>query len=419
MKFLDTQKLISPNQHGFQKGKSTATAIYTFLQATYEALDCRQPTIGLFYDMSKAFDLMDHKILEATLSEMGIRGVTLSWISSFLSNRKHCVEIQSQQGNRITSEFRTTSTGVPQGTVLGPLLYILYVNALPAHLGDGTITTYADDTSHLITAPDITALHHRANEAASHMTSWCDNAKLIVNTSKSQCLHFHLPHTIVDSSLIIKLRNKNLHTCTETKFLGILINDTLNWSSHVDHVMKKLASAPYLLRHLRKVAGEQSVRAAYFSYVHSHLTYGIIFWGAAPQASRIFKQQKRIVRALVGASYKATCRPIFIKKRLLTFFGVFIYCSILHAVTNNTLPSTPATEQTITRNKTYYTQPRHSTRAYEKSPLYQGHVLFNNLPKSIKDLRGTSSLKTELKIYLCDLCPYSLNEFYAIKGAKY
>jgi hypothetical protein len=345
---------------------------------------------------------------------MGIRGVTLSWITSFLSQRKQCVEVQSLHGERITSELRTTNIGVPQGTVLGPLLYILYVNSLPAHLGEGTITTYADDTSHLVTAEDITALRNRANDATRDMTDWCDNAKLIVNTSKSLCLHFHLPHIVIDSSPLIKLRDRSLQTTSETKFLGIIINDTLNWTDHINYIMKKLVSAPYLLRRLRKIANEPTVMAAYYSYVHSHLAYGIMFWGAAQQAIRVFKQQKRIIRALTGASYRATCRPIFIEKKLLTLHGIFIYHTIMYAAINNTLSPTPCSESIVTRNRTHFARPSHNTHTYEKSPLFQGQALFNNLPQSIKIQRGTSQFRNTLKQFLCELCPYSLSDYYSL-----
>jgi exonuclease III len=413
VQFLEKQQLLSPSQHGFRKGRSTTTAIYTFIQATYEALDARLPVLGLFYDMSKAFDSMDHTTLKTSLGNMGIRGVTLSWMMSFLYQRKHCVEIQSLQGERITSELRTTNIGVPQGTVLGPLLYILYVNSLPAHLGEGIVTAYADDTNHLVTAEDNNALRKRANEAAFDMINWCDTAKLTVNTSKSQCLQFHLPHTIVDSSPLIKLGNNNIQTSSETKFLGLIINDTLNWTAHINNVMKKLASAPYLLRHLRRIANDSTVITAYYSYVHSHLAYGIMFWGASQKAMRVFKQQKRIVRALAGAPFRATCRPIFIKRKLLTLHGIFIYNTILYAMTHNTLTSAQCTEHINTRNKTHYVRPSHNLQIYGKSPLYQGQVLFNDLPQSMKDLQGTSRFKKELKIFLCNLCPYSIHDYHS------
>jgi hypothetical protein len=245
------------------------------------------------------------------------------------------------------------------------------------------------------------------------MASWCDNAKLVVNASKSQCLHFHLPQTIIESSLLIKLRDKNIQTSTESKFLGIVINDTLNWTSHTEHIMKKLASAPYLLRHLRKIASEPSVMAAYYAYVYSHLSYGVIFWGVTQQAARIFKQQKRIIRALAGLSYRATCRPIFINKRLLTLHGIFIYQTIMYATTNDTLSTTSTTDHRVTRNRKHYTLPSHKTRMYKNSPLYLGQVFFNSLPQAMKDQCGTSRFKKSLKDYLCQLCPYSINEFYA------
>jgi hypothetical protein len=175
--FLQHHKLLSEDQFGFQRGKSTTQAIYTFLTSIYEALDNKDFAIGLFYDMSKAFDSMDHILLANTLKELGIRGVALDWISTFLADRQQYVEMIDRDGySKVRSETRTTNIGVPQGSVLGPILYIIHVNFMSANLGTGTKAFYADDSSPLVTANTMQSLSVIANDAARNMTNCCNHA---------------------------------------------------------------------------------------------------------------------------------------------------------------------------------------------------------------------------------------------------
>lgn len=178
MDFLILYKLICQNQFGFQKGKSTIDAIHAFIQGIYDALDNGKLAIGLFYDMSKAFDCVDHNILTNTLEELGIRGLPLNWLRSFFMDRKQYVELyDSISGKGISSEMRENNIGIPQGTVLGPILYIIYVNFISDNLGPGIKALFADDTSHLITNSSLNSIVQSANSAVSNMALCCNEAK--------------------------------------------------------------------------------------------------------------------------------------------------------------------------------------------------------------------------------------------------
>ena len=170
--FLNYHSLLSPSQHGFLKNKSTTTAIFSFLSPLYSALDKGDHAVGLFYDLSKAFDTIDHNILLSKLDRYGIRGVANKWMASYLSDRTQAVEIQASvkhSTKKFLSESKAIVSGVPQGSILGPLAFIVYVNDLPDCFDNGTLTQYADDSSHRLIIPkeNASALPAIVNKQAS------------------------------------------------------------------------------------------------------------------------------------------------------------------------------------------------------------------------------------------------------------
>lgn len=416
IKFLNDNQLLSLNQYGFQSGKSTIQAIDHFLNALYEALDSKRPVLGLFYDMSKAFDCMNHRVLANTLRKMGINGVVLDWILSFLSDRTQCVELTNANNYKIKSEERTTNIGVPQGTVLGPLLYIVYVNNLSKALGPGTIAIYADDTSHLITANSLDSLSTVANIAVNNMQQFCNSTGLIINSSKTTFINFHTAQRTKDRSLLIKMKKRSLVEVAETKFLGISISSTLEWHSQIRLLVKKLSAVPYLIRNLRKMVSQETVLTTYYGIVQSRLTYGIIFWGWSAGISRILLLQKRIIRSIAGASFRTTCRPLFRSFKILTIPALYIYQSILYAIANkHAHPTNSSIHNHDTRIRSNFHIFHHNLTIFKKNPSYSSIILYNSLPVSMKFKIDNSSLNTRkiiLKTFLVDMCPYSIKEYF-------
>ena len=198
--YLYKFNILSKSQHGFLKGKSTSDAIIDFIFHAYNAFDKRKYSTGIFYDMSKAFDLVDHQILLRKLETYGIRGRALKWIKSYLSERVQLVEISHNDGKEVKS-FKSTSQrityGVPQGSILGPLLFLLFINDLKSFITSGHVINFADDVNILIQANTLEELEQLLTLAIKEMKEWCQKNKLCLNESKTNIIQFRSNEKVI------------------------------------------------------------------------------------------------------------------------------------------------------------------------------------------------------------------------------
>lgn len=244
--------------------------------------------------------------------------------------------------------------------------------------------------------------------------------KLLVNNRKTTFLQFHSKRSQLDSSPLIKLGGRSIKECTETKFLGLTINNTLDWAPHIELVAKKLASAAYLLRNLQPLTSEEILKTAYYALFQSHIAYGIILWGHSSHIKRLFVLQKRALRNMAGASrnpcaeyyFKDSCRPLFKKYKILTLPSLYILNCIRYVVENRSvILAKDFLHGYNTRNKHYPNVQKHKTTQFTNGPIYVGTKLFNALPTSFKK-NTNCNFHLILKKILIDKCFYSLEEFY-------
>ena len=271
-----------------------------------------------------------------------------------------------------------------------------------------------DDTSHLISAENLDSLTLQANTAVSNMVEWCNSSRLIINANKTTFVNFHTEQRVIDYSPLIELNKKRLTQVSEVKFLGITINETLKWDTHVKHVSSKLQSSSYLLRNLKTVVSKDTIRKSYFGLVYPHLSYGIIFWGCSPAAHRAFIIQKRTVRAMVGAPRSTSCRSFFKDLCLLTLPAIYIYETIMFLIQQPEY--SPATNSTIhshnTRRAGDFHVIAHNLDLFKKNPFYAGSILFNKLSRDIRTKKSNINIfRALLKDYLIQLCPYTVKEY--------
>ena len=224
--FLHKQNFFSKFQFGFRKGLSTEHAISLLVNKITRSMNQKKKTLGIFLDLSKAFDLIDHNILLQKLDRYGIRGVANKWFKSYLSNRKQLVCV----AGHLSSTILDVEYGAPQGSILGPLLFLIYINDLPSCLEHSTPVFYADDSNLLISDSNCQTLIRKGNEDLANVQNWILSNKLALNIGKTQAIIFRTPNTRIPSNLSkLKIGENEIKLAEKTEFLGVIITKSLSW----------------------------------------------------------------------------------------------------------------------------------------------------------------------------------------------
>ena len=207
--------------------------------------------------------------------------------------------------------------GVWHGLVLSPLLFLIYINDLPKIINNKSITIlFADDTSILVTNPNPVAFVNSISAIFKRINEWFMANLLLLNFNKTNFIHFtSKSKPIIDIN--ITYNNTQFTTITNTKFLVIFINDTLSWETCVDYIIPKLSTAFYAMRIIKPYMSQNILRMVYFSYFHSIMNYGLLFWGNSSYSMKIFRLQKCIIRIIFGCKSRDSCRHLFKKIQIL------------------------------------------------------------------------------------------------------
>ena len=243
--------------------------------------------------LTRAFDCVNHNILLHKLQCYGITGSSLSWFKSYLENRKQKVCLSPNALDQVaSSKWKVVVIGVPQGSTLGPLLFIIYVNELPYGLQQDSLPIiYVDDTSVLLTANNEAELKNKINYELDYLTQWFSANGLVLNMGKTNIMKF-TPNTRQNETFQIIYHNKILTGTNNTKFLGLELDKNVNWKKHIQKILPKLSSACYLIRKTYPSCNLNTLRMIYLAYFHSAMEYGIIFWGDCGKQKNIFATKK-------------------------------------------------------------------------------------------------------------------------------
>ena len=226
--FLEDNELYSERQGGFRKGRSTTATVANFTDDILTGMKDKQYTVATFIDLKKAFDTVNHKIRLQKLPHYGLSPNIIAWIRSYLLNRSQCCTV-----NRITSSNLEIKCGVPQGSILGPLLFLLYINDLQDKLSHPNVYLYADDTVIYSTNEDLRLAHYRVQTELNHVLSWCEQNQLTINTKKTKAMVFGTNNMIKRAHQPpIILCNSELQYVTSFNYLGIKLDNKLNYELH-------------------------------------------------------------------------------------------------------------------------------------------------------------------------------------------
>jgi len=290
--------LLAKEQFGFRPRVSTEQAAYMMINGILKALNDKLMVWGIFCDLQKASDCVNHDILMEKLELYGIQGKFSYLIKSYLTGRFQRLIIGNSGLEDKSSTWKQIKNGVPQGSILGPLLFLVYINDLPRVLDVNTDTVlYADDTSILITGPNKRDWDESIVNTYQKINSLFQSNRLALNLNKTQFLEFRTKYFLKDD-VKTKSDQKYISNVTEVSFLGLTLDSALSRKKHIDKLTGKLCSACYALRHIREVVSKDILKSGYFAHTHSLLSYGIIYWGNSAHAKKIFIIKKKRVLEL-------------------------------------------------------------------------------------------------------------------------
>lgn len=409
--FFYKNQIFSGYQNAYLKNRSTERAIFQAIDEILKSINEKNKTEGIFLDLSKAFDAIDHERLLLKLNRLGIRGVAENLIKSYLLNRLQKIGITDEYRKYISSEWRLVHRGVPQGSVLGPLLFIMYVNDLPNVLPE-LIVAYADDNSAILSAKTISELKNNINESIIKLNNWYDKNMLTLNIEKTEIMQFHSSYH-PGETVKIQIDNSELQDAQTVKFLGVYLDSRLTWKTHIQKLSPKLSSLCYQLRTLRNNVSVGVCLNVYHSYFMSVIKYAIIIWGNSVEIDRIKVLQKRCIRNIFNLKPTDSCKPYFIQHNILTLTSLYILDCILFYKRN--VEFFQQYEQRhiySTRSKDiivpYHTNLTQIQRGVTTSVIR----IFNHLPDRLKSMT-INKLRKELKSILGKKCYYNLDEYFS------
>ena len=332
--FLQKHDILYASQYGFRPSYSTIDAITEFVSNVLYCLDKKENCLSVFLDLSKAFDSINHSILLSKLNHYGIRGGALEWFKSYLDHRRQYVIV-----NGVRSTEKTINYGVPQGSVLGPLLFIIYLNDLPESLTYCKPIIFADDTT--LSHAGTNNLFEHVNYDLKQLSDWFRANQLSVNTSKTKYMFFS-KQQFTNTGMYLVMDDDTLEQVQHTKFLGVFIDDKLLWDKHIEYCMRKVTSGIYGMNLAKHLLSCNHLKLIYYSLVHPYLIYGNLLWGNTYKKyiKRLEVLQKRALRIITNSSYNEPSSPLFKRVKILKVSDIHreLIITFIFRYVNATLP---------------------------------------------------------------------------------
>ena len=392
-KFLESKSILSSKQFGFRANKSTFQCLNVLTGDLYEALDKHQTAILILVDFTKAFDTVQHQILLRKMWHYGIRGVIHDWFSSYLSDR---FQVTSCENTRSTKA--RISYGVPQGSILGPLLFLLYINDLPNIFSSFHTLMFADDSSFYLIGSDIKSMIYRSNVELEKFYKWSLCNRLTVNIKKTKYLILTKKKINVIPPIFFHF--DPLERVSFHKVLGVYLDHNLSFRVHISELCQKLSRSIALINHVKNYMPLSILKCLYHSQFMPHLLYCLPIWGSTYPSllQPIFILQKKVIRIITNSAYDAHSNPLSTSLKLLKFFDlvkVEIGCYMFK--NKNSISFNRLLHSYNTRNRDYILVPNHALTLFQNSLAFHGPQLWNSLSDDLKNTRSIYCFKKRYK----------------------
>ena len=320
LEYLTRHAILHKIQFGFRSQCSTSMALLQLIDDVSEAIDQGRFTVGIFIDLAKAFDTVNHDILLAKISFYGIRELPYQWFASYLNNRKQYVSLDG-----VESQCAYVKCGVPQGSILGPILFLIYINDLNTVSHKLKNIMFADDTNLFVSERSVIEITQEINKELSVVAEWFRANLLSLNVKKTSYLIFGNKN-VRDLKLNISLQNTFIEKQNETKFLGVILSDDLRWNKHVNAIVNKISKTVGIISKVRHLLPRHSTRTLYLTLVEPYINNCNIIW-AGPQPTTLFdkimKIQKKYCRLITFSDYRSHTKELFTELNFLDVYKIY------------------------------------------------------------------------------------------------
>ena len=393
--FLEKTDQIFKSQYSFRSKHSCELAVSELLSEVIKSNESGLHTIAVYLDLSKAFDTIDHKLLLAKLELYGIRGIALDWFRSYLENRQMRAKCNTVDGVYY-SKLYNMEYGTPQGSCLGPLLFLIFTNDLHLNLQHCICILFADDTTVFFSHRNLNYCEWCIQADLLVLQDWFRANKLTLNVNKSVCMHFASKES---RPIQITIDSIPLPVVTNTKFLGIWIDNRLKWQYHLDQLCLNIIRNTQLLRMSKNHLNTPTKVIIYYAHIYSHLVYGCTTWGNMIKAEQIKKLQKLQNRCISLISNKGATNNVYQSLKIMKILEIIKLHNLKlgFKVQHSQLPAhvlavckTDATICTLTKHHSYNTRrkneqnhPKPMSKWYQSSLLVKSICSFQSLPSHL------------------------------------